>query len=1143
MFDERRIQRALVRILTADGKQTSGTGFFVGEYDVLTCFHVVSDAQGPIPIVLSDGSPAVATLDKDRSQPGADVAVLRVDRRGLDVLPCGTGAEPNQTAWAIGFERPSHYLQGPVPTGAVIEGGITVQSPRDPSYTYGGFALSDAVIRPGISGGPLVDRSTGVVIGIVGVEQFDRIEIRREGFALPGAQFSGYAIDLGDLVARFPTFADLLRQNRERIAAYGRYISPAGADELCRRQREVTLKELLRSRYDRKYYTPREIEGQIDSFLSSASKILPVVGNTGVGKTCLLGRLMDTLPESGETVVAIRGFHVRLESQKGGMADEIEASMSSAGYGLFAGLDRLIAAINPKPLVVLFDAVNEIPYTDQRLLRSWWARTVEWIGEKNVRVILTSRQPTWEMLLSDCGERLCFRPADPAPHRTVGDQRPKPGLSLGSFAPGEFEVALDRYGVANPTWDLAKLPFFLSVWSLLQDEWTTVSPDVTPSPLDLLDRYVEKVQQQVSHVTNGEITAIQVDRMLTDLGKAALEAKANAIPATAAEQQMTLPKARRAFIEENVVEEGRTHFRFAYDTLAEFYMSRHIQASTLSKDQYKKLCRYGLDSQGMAVGFAVIRSEHDNDRQTVNALLSNFAAEPDLYPVSVFMATARLLSHFHRPQLYFAHLESMAQKCEPRELIWPQSLDAIRQLVRSRRVPVRDVLELLRRPFVYDDPYTYEWGHWLGWTTEKFEEDCRHGPATVLLLAFDEQPKEVIDMLTLWLADKTAFEDRGSVKIQNVAAAVLFHRRSKAFEYLCEKLSEQSIGEAHVLLDHLFRLEPARGLELLERWFDRNDARYDYFVFRCNAVFHCKDNSQFDRRDAFLDKIRQRYLQPQHVGTEPYVRTVQLLSVSPQHRQLAFREIASALPQQWPRFKPELLLPFVADDAEQVLDVLRRCIAADLPGLTRDAVDVLHDFTTAPACVSAAVELLSQLVATDDHNLAFGVGRAIEDFLRFVPTDVLAREDVVRLARSCIEVGHSSARSCLLYYVCSTSHQPQAEELEQIEALAELFLEREADESNLTMLIESLADKTSTFVELLKRLEPLRLRLPRDSFELIVLRGVRPSSRVRNSRQEYLAQWTREADPSSLGPQFQSLHAAVAAGKSVTEAIEVAMGW
>jgi len=1172
LFDEARVKRALVHVLTADGKQTSGTGFFVGERDALSCFHVVSDIPGPIPVLLSDGNQATATVDPERSWPDADLAVLQIDQVAPEVLPCGTGADPQQAAWAIGYERPSHYLKGPVPTPAVIGGSVTVQSPqspRHPPYTYGGFALSTAVIRPGISGGPLVDRTTGVTIGIVGVQQLERIEVRRDAFFIPGIQFNGYAIDFAYLAESHRPFAELIRSNRDQVPAYGRYLSPAGARVLCQRQRAETLAELRRSRYDPATYTPREIEQQINDFLASGFKLLPVVGNSGVGKTCLLSQLIENLPDRGRTVVAVRGFHVGLGPGKW-LADDLEASLASLGQGLIAGLDRLFDAIHPDPLVVLFDAVNEIPYGDTNLLRSWWARTVEWVAGNNVRLILTSRERTWDLLRAEAGQELCYRLHESPPLR-MPDRSPLPektGLTLGSFTPREFATALDRYGVQDPNWDLAKYPFFLRVWSRLAHERAAGSPEHSPSPLDLLGEYVLTIQQQISRATNGDVSAIQVDRILTDLGKDALATKANTIPAAVAEQRLAAPPAaRRALIGENVLEEGQTHFRFAFDTLAEFFMARHIDLKVLTPDHLRKLRHYGQDSQGMAVGFAVLRAEHAGDKTTVEAVLREFVAQSDVDFDLVFAATARLLSHFHQPLPHFAHLQEAARRGAARALVWGSPIGAVGQLVRTRRVPARDVLELLRPTFVHDDPYRYEWGHWMDWTTRQFEADCglpeQNQPAAALLLAFDEQPEDVMDMLIDWLADETPFEKLGYVTIGDVAAAILYHRRQGAFDRLCDRLAEQAVDQAMFvpvvdqamvlldrllsddqamdLLDRLLSDEPDRAVGVLERWAGRCDERYDRVVIRLGHTMAPRgtEDPYAARRAAILDGLWQRTIRRNQAATEAYIRTVELLSLSPQHRNLAFNVIEQNLPRRWPEeFHPRMLIPYVADRGADVLRVLDRCIAANQPKLTRAAVGVLLEFRTNATLVPEAIHRLHPLVPIQDASLAYRVGRAIEEFLHFVPPAAAARDCVMQLAHQSVRVGHKTLRKCLLYYIGSGSRESQGLELQQINALLQTFLDAESDKECVEMLVDQFDERSPTFGELLETIRPVRSRLTTDDFERIVMRAIRYSQRRRNA--DYFTQWATFENPASIGPRFQVLLNATRTGKTPQEALELA---
>jgi putative serine protease PepD len=153
--------------LNVSGSQGSGTGSgFILRSDgyILTNNHVVSTADdgGSITIVFSDGSKADATLVG--TNPGYDLAVVKVDKSGLPAVTLGSSSalQVGDTAIAIGSPL---GLQGTVTSGIVSALNRPVTAGGSGDAAYINAIQTDAAINPGNSGGPLVN-GNGQVIGI-----------------------------------------------------------------------------------------------------------------------------------------------------------------------------------------------------------------------------------------------------------------------------------------------------------------------------------------------------------------------------------------------------------------------------------------------------------------------------------------------------------------------------------------------------------------------------------------------------------------------------------------------------------------------------------------------------------------------------------------------------------------------------------------------------------------------------------------------------------------------------------------------------------------------------------------------------------------------------------------------------------------
>jgi len=124
---------------------------------ILTNSHVIEDAER-IRVKLHDGREYDAALQG--TDPRSDIAVLKVEARGLTALKWGDSAKLEVGEWVVAMGNPfglSHTLT----TGVVSAKGRTSLGIND----YEDFIQTDAAINPGNSGGPLLNLD-GEVVGM-----------------------------------------------------------------------------------------------------------------------------------------------------------------------------------------------------------------------------------------------------------------------------------------------------------------------------------------------------------------------------------------------------------------------------------------------------------------------------------------------------------------------------------------------------------------------------------------------------------------------------------------------------------------------------------------------------------------------------------------------------------------------------------------------------------------------------------------------------------------------------------------------------------------------------------------------------------------------------------------------------------------
>ncbi|HZO16666.1 MAG TPA: trypsin-like peptidase domain-containing protein, partial [Polyangiaceae bacterium] len=159
--------------------QGVGTGFVYDEKGfLLTNNHVIEDADDVV-VKFADGKELDAkVVGADKP---TDIAVLKVEEKGLSALPLGDSKVLEVGDWVVAIGNP-FGLEHTVSAGIVSAKGRTKDDVQglDPAG-YFNFLQTDASINPGNSGGPLLNLSGQVV----GINAAVRANANNIGFAIP----------------------------------------------------------------------------------------------------------------------------------------------------------------------------------------------------------------------------------------------------------------------------------------------------------------------------------------------------------------------------------------------------------------------------------------------------------------------------------------------------------------------------------------------------------------------------------------------------------------------------------------------------------------------------------------------------------------------------------------------------------------------------------------------------------------------------------------------------------------------------------------------------------------------------------------------------------------------------------------------
>jgi len=157
--------------ITGGGGGGVGSGFVLNEDgEIATNAHVVTQGEGEgaekareVYVEFADGNRVEAEIKGQ--DPNADVALLKVDPKGLNLRPLPLGSNAD-----VQVGEPVAAIGSPFGERQSLSVGVVSAIDRDIQSLNGSFAIpggiqTDAAINPGNSGGPLV-AADGKVIGI-----------------------------------------------------------------------------------------------------------------------------------------------------------------------------------------------------------------------------------------------------------------------------------------------------------------------------------------------------------------------------------------------------------------------------------------------------------------------------------------------------------------------------------------------------------------------------------------------------------------------------------------------------------------------------------------------------------------------------------------------------------------------------------------------------------------------------------------------------------------------------------------------------------------------------------------------------------------------------------------------------------------
>ena len=572
--------------------ETRGSGFLIAEGMAITCHHVVAELD-VVRIQAPDGTVHELAPMLSAWWPDIDLAPLRCRAlRGSPLALAATDATP-QRFWTKGFQWQGPNIRAAFPLEGSITGLLDDLAYRwlDHAYSIGPvYVLGQEQIDHGLSGAPLVDPKWGVVVGVVSatLKAHDR-----RGFAIPFSTARAYV----------PAVGELLEANDRDLPRWGPYLNARAARLACERQlgeareRLETDKLVLRERHAER----ASIEAGVEAFLAADRALLPIVGGSGVGKTSELAHLSRKLHPP---VLLLQAGDLGGTSE---LLEAVERQLPAVAEDTPGRVIEVLCEAGDRP-VVLVDGFNEAAGRLAVDEETWLRRTLKWLRQMEVRLVITSRLELWTRVARD-----------------LDSAAMSAQLEVTDFTREEATEALARYGLTDSglSPDDVRHPLLARIYLNLGE----VAEGRALSRYRAIEEFVTRQAEQVAEKTG--TSSLMIEATLAGLVTRGLDVRSLVIDRRAVLEAEAPGGIVSGLLAENVLTRVEQDFRFSFDEVAEFILSREFDLEAVDAGSPAL-----VEIPPGARMFLLLRLEREGDdpglRDALSVLLDAFATQGDL---------------------------------------------------------------------------------------------------------------------------------------------------------------------------------------------------------------------------------------------------------------------------------------------------------------------------------------------------------------------------------------------------------------------------------------------------------------------------------------------------------------------------------
>jgi hypothetical protein len=998
----------LVRIRDLAGRPR-GTGFLADHHGTVVTSHEAVDGLPRLVLYGAGDRRCAVTADAVTPLPGLDLALVRTEGLCLAPLPVTARDRPEAGTYvriaADGWRE------------ARVLGTTDVTYTSTDGFHFLGDVLELAVgtagrdalrLGGGAAGGPVLDATTGAVLGVLGTAL--RSGHGDVGFAVPLRPAPG-------------PLADLIAENAATVPAYGADLNLAGVRELT----TVSVGEAGPPGASAGPRiggtgTPEPVERAVPvrefaAFTDSAAQVLGLVGAPGSGRTTELAGLARRRARGPRPAPTLWLRGADLREDDGSVADAVGRALERAADTVAAaGGGSAVGEVTPRrlahvardagrPLLLLLDGPEEMPPGLDRRLAEWTEATATWLRETGTRLVVACRAEYWERAGAEFPRELLYG-AVPA----AGDL--PPCLPLGDLTEDEARELRARLRIpdgALPDAD-ARHPLTLRLYAEVRAALgdAPVAPVSRDEVLSAhLDRVCLRVAVRLADGTGARGTAVRrlaarvsgrihaAARRTLGPGRARLDpASFEELfprgtpldhPAGATDRPGGGTDWASAVLAEGLLEPAGTGYRFAHEELADWLQGAHLDLDealrTLVHDHAGPTIPVPHHRVGI-VTEALLHLARQHGAPRLAYRLEELVRALDTDPYSWW--TARLLAgtlaRVPDPAPYTGVLRLLADAVAARrEEGRPVPGEFGPGFWTALPLPVDIRLDLLRRLIRADGPPP---------GTAR-ESGPRHLDTAAALLA--AEPATVRPLLVRWFDDERPLPAAPRATVASAAQALLHTHRHRDLDDLVEVLADSAHRRAVELLAVLAEDEPSALCRAADRWSrdERPERRVAAVTYGLRAAPHARTDA--DRtllRYAALALLLRSTDSPLHGAA------LALLVRDPSSRDRHLRRALHHFAAGDPCLPPGAVATALPTHPEPVLDAFRtRLLGPD----AAEALGPLVDATTpalaaqVAAAVGAAVERRPELAGHLAAYVDLRLGRdpAARDALHPLVTSLL----------------------------------------------------------------------------------------------------------------------------------------------------------